>query len=148
MAFERISDNLHRLNENIRSFAESSAEYYKLDLFNKAMKGATATVKSVAIAFFLVFALLFISIALSVLISNWMESPSGGFFVVGAIYLLIALWIIFFGGPIINRIMLSKASKKVFNKPDEDIKETHPEFTSETRYVTEEEIIIEKDERV
>ena len=114
MAFERISDNLNRLNENIRSFAASSAEYYKLDLYNKTMKGATAAVKGVAIAFFLVFALLFLSIALSVLISNWLESPSGGFFIMGGLYLLVGLYIIFFGGPIIDKIMLSKTSKRFF----------------------------------
>lgn len=148
MAFERISDNLKRLNENIRSLAQSSAEYYKLDFFEKTMKGATAAVKSVAIAFFLLFAILFLSIALSVLLSDWMESPSGGFFIVGGIYLLIGLWIIFYGGPVINRIMLSKASKKVFKEPEDRPKETHPEFTSEAVYVEEEEIIIKEDERV
>lgn len=140
MAFERISENLRRLNENIHSFAQSSAEYYKLDLFNKTMKGATAAVKSVAIAFFMVFAFLFLSIALSVLLSNWMESPSGGFFIVGALYLIIALVILYFGSPVINRIMLSKASKKVFNEPEDD-DEFNETYTSE-------EIIIEEDERV
>lgn len=148
MAFERISDNLERLNESIRSFAQSSAEYYKLDLFEKTMKGATAAVKSVAIAFFLVFALLFLSIALSVLLSNWMESPSGGFFVVGGIYLLIGLWLIFFGGAVINRVMLSKASQKVFKDADDEPKKVHPEFTSKTVYNRNEEIIIEEDERI
>lgn len=147
MAFERVSDNLHRLNENIRDFAKSSAEYYKLDLFNKTMKGATAAVKGVAIAFFMVFALLFLSIALSVLLSTWLEIPSIGFFIVGGIYLLIALYFIFIGGAVINRIMLSTASKKVFNEPEEGPKKTHPEFTSRTNLHSEE-IKTEEDERV
>ena len=147
MAFERISDNLEELKGNIRAFAQSSAEYYKLDLFDKTMKGATAAVKSVAIAFFLVFTLLFFSIALAVLLGNWMESPSGGFFLVCGIYLLISLWLIFFGGPVINRVMLSKASQKVFKEPEEEPKKEHPEFSSEAVY-TNEEIIIEEDERI
>lgn len=130
MAFERVSDNLHRLNENIRDFAKSSAEYYRLDLFYKTMKGATAAVKGLAIAFFMVFALLFLSIALSVLLSTWLDIPSIGFFIVGALYLLIALYLIFFGGPVIDRIMLSKASKKVFNDPEKESVQSEPRYSS------------------
>lgn len=147
MAFERISDNLHRLNENIRSFAESSVEYYKLDLFNKTMKGATAAVKSVAIAFFILFAILFLSIAVSVALSDWLDSPSLGFFIVGGIYLLIGVFIIIFGSSIINRIMLQKVSRKFFNEPEEEPKESHPEYASETEFHSKEIKTVE-DERV
>lgn len=146
MAFERISDNLHRLNENIRSFAESSAEYYKLDLFNKTMKGATAAVKSAAIAFFLLFAILFLSIAISVALSNWLDSPSSGFFIVGGIYLLIGIFIIFFGSSIINKAMLKPVSRKFFN--DEKPKHTEKFEAREEAVVASEEIKTEENERV
>lgn len=147
MAFERISDNLNRLNENIRSFSESSLEYYKLDLFNKTMKGATAAVKSAAIAFFLLFAILFLSIAISVALSNWLDSPSSGFFIVGGIYLLIGIFVIFFGSSIINKAMLKPASRKFFN--DEKPKHTEKMEVREEPVVTREEIKTEeKDERV
>ena len=146
MAFERISDNLHRLNENIRSFAESSAEYYKLDLFNKTMKGATAAVKSVAIAFFLLFAILFLSIAISVALSNWLDSPSSGFFIVGGIYLLIGIFVIFFGSSIINKAMLKPASRKFFN--DDKAKSKEKVEVREEPVVTPEEINTEENERV
>lgn len=147
MAFERISDNLNRLNENIRSFSESSLEYYKLDLFNKTMKGATAAVKSAAIAFFLLFAILFLSIAVSVALSDWLDSPSLGFFIVGGIYLLIGIVIILFGSSVINRIMLQKVSRKFFNESEANSKETHPEVRTGTDFPSEE-IKIEEDERV
>ena len=147
MAFERVSDNLHRLNENIREFAKSSAEYYKLDIFNKTMKGATAAVKGAVVAFFMLFAILFLSIALSVAISDWLDSPSSGFFIIGGIYLLTGLFIIYFGSSFINKMMLSQASKKFFQEPEEDPKKAHPEFTSPT-HLQSEEIIVEEDERV
>lgn len=146
MAFERISDNIDRLNENIRAFAASSAEYYKLNLFHKTMKGATAAVKSVAIAFFLLFAILFLSIAISVALSNWLDSPSSGFFIVGGFYLLIGLFIIFFGSSILNRIMLKPASRKFFNNEEKD--HDQPKETIEEPVITSEEIIIKEDERV
>jgi ABC-type multidrug transport system fused ATPase/permease subunit len=146
MAFERISDNLQSLNENIRSFAESSAEYYKLDLFNKTMKGATSAIKGAVIAFFFLFALLFLSIALSVLLSVWIDVPSSGFFIVGGIYLLLGLFIVFFGDSVITKPMLQKTSRKLFNQPEK------PEKTATKMAVVDpaekEEIVIKKDERI
>lgn len=148
MAFERISQNLQRLNENIRSLAQSSADYYKLDLFNKTMKGATAAVKYSAVVFFILFAILFLSIAVSVALSTWLEIPSVGFFIVGGLYLLTGLIILLFGGGIISKVMLSAASKKVFQEPEKKPKESHPEFTSQTNFRNDEIIIKEEDERV
>lgn len=146
MAFERISENLKELNENIKSFAQSSAEYYKLDLFDKTMKGATATIKGVAIAFFGLFALLFLSIALAVAISNWLDSPSSGFFIVAGLYLLFALFFVFFGSKVLTKALLPPASKKFFEEPKKKPKETHPGFTEQVDYQTDEVIIKEKEE--
>lgn len=147
MAFERVSDNLHRLNENIRDFAKSSAEYYKLDFFNKTMKGATAAVKGGLVAFFMLFAILFLSIAVSVALSEWLDAPSSGFFIVGGLYLLTGLFILYFGSSFINKMMLSTASKKFFQEPQEGPGKAHPEFTSPTNLQSEE-IIVKEDERV
>lgn len=124
MAFEKISDNLHRLNLNIKAFAASSAEYYKLDLFDKIMKGATSLVKVLMWGFFLVFFILFISIAMAVWISEAIESPSSGFFIVGGFYLLLFLISKFFGGPVIDRLLLETSSKKVFKDPDHEKMQT------------------------
>ena len=144
MAFEKISDNLHQLNENIKSFAQSSAEYYKLDLFNKSMKGATAAVKGAAIAFFMLFALIFLSVAIAVLLSNLLDSPSSGFFIVAGVYLLIGLFFVFFGSKVITKALLPPASKQFFSEPENKPRETHPGFTEQTDFRTDEVII--KDE--
>ncbi|NJY61472.1 phage holin family protein [Salinimicrobium sp. CDJ15-81-2] len=146
MAFQKISDNLHQLNENIKSFAQSSAEYYKLDLFNKSMRGATAAIKGAAIAFFMLFALIFVSIAIAVFISNLLDSASSGFFIVAGFYLLIGLFFVFFGSKVITKALLPPASKKFFSEPENKPKETHPEFTEQTDFRTDEVII--KDEVV
>lgn len=159
MAFESISDNLHQLNENIKSFAQSSAEYYKLDLFNKSMKGATAAVKGVAIAFFMLFAVVFLSIAIAVFLSNILDSPSSGFFIVAGFYLLIGLFFVFFGSKIITKALLPPASKKFFSEPENKPKQSHPEFTEQTDFKTDEvfineeavvkdKVIIKDDERI
>lgn len=147
MAFEKISDNLQQLNENIKSFAKSSAEYYKLDLFNKTMKGATAAINGVAIAFFMLFMLIFLSIAVALLLSNWLDSPSSGFFIVAGFYLLLGLFFVFFGSKVITSALLPGASKKFFAEPENKPKETHPEFTEQTDFKTDE-VIIKENERI
>ncbi|HET8753656.1 MAG TPA: phage holin family protein [Salinimicrobium sp.] len=120
MAFDRISDNLHRLNHNIQEFARSSAEYYKLDLFNKSMQGATSLVKLLVIGFFLLLSLFFISLAVSFWISAALDTPSSGFFIVGGFYLVLFFVAKFFGGKFIEKVLLVKFSKKYFREFDKN----------------------------
>ena len=123
---DSISDNLHRLNENIKSFAASTAEYYKLDLFNKGMKGATAMVKGLLMGFFFLTAFWILTLALAIWISDALDSPSSGFFIVGSFYLLIFLLILFVFGRYIEKAMLVKFSRMYFEKmapEDEDLRE-------------------------
>lgn len=150
MAFERISSNFQELKENAKAFAQSSAEYYKLDLFNKSMHGAIAAIKGVAIALFMFFFILFISIALAVALSNWIDSPSSGFFIVAGIYLLLVLFFVFFGSKVLMKAILPKASKKFFEKADkEPVHEEHHEFHPQKDLQTDEIIIKDnKNERV
>lgn len=119
MAFEKINENIHRLNNNIRSFAESSAEYYKLDLFKTSMKAATSLVKFLVMGFLLLLSLFFISLAAAVLISNAIDSPSSGFFIVGGFYLLLFIIIRLFCRPMIEEFLLLKFSKLYFNDLDD-----------------------------
>lgn len=153
MAFEGITANLKELNENIKSFAKSSAEYYKLDLFNKTMKGATAAINGVAVAFFMVFALTFLSIAVAIVLGHWINSMSGGFFIVAGFYLLLGLFFVFFGSKMITSAMLPGISKKFFQEPVMKPKSETTPFPEQTdpaadTVIIKEEIIIEDNERV
>ncbi|UZH56646.1 phage holin family protein [Salinimicrobium tongyeongense] len=148
MAFGRISNNIQELKENIRAFAHSSAEYYKLDLFNKSMQGAIAAIKGVAIALFALFFVLFLSIAVAVALSNWIDSPSSGFFIVAGLYLLLVLFFVFFGSKVLMKAILPGASKKFFQEPQKKPEnKEHHEFTPQKDFETDE-IIIKDNERV
>ena len=148
MAFGRISSNFQELKENIKALAQSSAEYYKLDLFNKSMQGAIAAIKGVAIALFAFFFILFLSIALAVAISNWIDSPSSGFFIVAGIYLLLILFFVFFGSKVLTKAILPGASKKFFQEPEKKpVHREHHEFKVQKDFETDE-IIIKDNERV
>lgn len=148
MAFGRISNNFQELKENVKALAHSSAEYYKLDLFNKSMKGAIATIKGVAIALFVFFFILFLSIAIAVALSNWLDSPGSGFFIVAGIYLLLVLFFVFFGTKVLMKAILPGASKKFFQEPKKKPEnKEHREFTPQKDLQTDE-IIIKDNERV
>lgn len=148
MAFGRISNNFQELKENIKALAHSSAEYYKLDLFNKSMQGAIAAIKGVAIALFMFFFVLFLSVAIAVALSNWIDSPSSGFFIVAGIYLLLVLLFVFFGSKMLMKAILPGASKKFFQEPEKKpVDQGHHEFTAQKDYETDE-IIIKENERI
>lgn len=120
MAFEKISNNLHKLNENIRSYIESSAEYYKLEMFNKGMKGVTTLVNVLILTFLFVFTLIFISVAISIWLSGLIGVPSSGFFIVGGFYLLMTLFMVVIGRSYVEKTLLVKVSRKVFNENEDN----------------------------
>lgn len=115
MAFEKLTNSINDLNDNVRDLAKSSAEYYKLDLYKKIIKGVISLVNMMLLGFICLIALLFISIALALGISNALGNPSVGFFIVGAFYLLIFAIIWFFGKKRIEKIILIKSSRTFFN---------------------------------
>ncbi len=115
MAFEKLTNSINDLNENVRDLAKSSTEYYKLDLYKKIIKGVISLVNMMLLGFVCLIALLFISIAIALAISTAMDKPSAGFYIVGAFYILIFALIWFFGKKPIEKIILMKSSRTFFN---------------------------------
>ncbi len=115
MAFEKLSNSIHELNGNIKALTSSSAEYYKLDLYKKFIKGAIALVNMLLIGFISLIAFLFLSIAIAMLISNALDQPSAGFFIVGGFYVVILILLLLFGKKYIQRTILIKSSRNFFN---------------------------------
>ncbi|CAM4080660.1 phage holin family protein [Gillisia hiemivivida] len=115
MAFEKLTNSINDLNDNVRDLAKSGTEYYKLDLYKKIIKGVISLVNMMLLGFICLIVLLFISIALALLISHALGIPSAGFFIIGAFYLLIFILIWFFGKKHIEKIILIKSSRTFFN---------------------------------
>ena len=114
MAFETIKDNIQRLKETIKDFADSNAQYYKLLLLDKSVKGIATLIKFVLIALFLLFCLLFLSIGFSIWISTAIGVASAGFFIVAGVYLLLFLFVQLVGGKMIGKMLLGKFSQIYF----------------------------------
>lgn len=118
MAFEQLSDSVDDLNTNIQSFIHSSSEYYKLKAYKQGMKGATTLVRFLIIGFLLFIALIMLSFALAIVISEAIGEPSSGYFIVAALYIIIGVVIFIFGKEPIEKLILEKSSKAIFNRKD------------------------------
>jgi len=118
MAFEKLSDSIHDLNKNLQSYAQSNSEYFKLKAFKQGMQGATALVRFLIMACFLSVAGVMLSFALAIVISQAIGSPSSGYFIVGGFYIIISILIFIFGKEPIEKLILKKFSKAVFNEND------------------------------
>jgi ABC-type multidrug transport system fused ATPase/permease subunit len=116
MAFEKLSNSIDELNHNLKAFAQSNAEYYKLEVFKQTTKGATVLVKTLVMGLFIMLALILLSVAVAIAISEAMEVPSAGYFIVGGFYFLLFLLVLIFGKKPIEKFMLVTLSKKFFNK--------------------------------
>jgi len=64
---------------------------------------------------FFIFAIILISVALAIVISEAIGSPSSGYFIVGGFYFLVFLLVLIFGKKPIEKLLLVKVSRKFFN---------------------------------
>jgi hypothetical protein len=115
MAFEKLSNSINDLNENIRALSYSTSEYYKLNLYKKIIRGVIFLVNMMLIGFVCLIALLFLSIAIAISLGKAMNDPSVGFYIVGAFYVFIFGFIWVFGKKYIQKIILIKSSRTFFN---------------------------------
>lgn len=117
-----LTDNFRDYTSALEDYIESSISYHKLDLFKKVMKGVVAGSYQLILGFFLLIALLFLSIALSIFLGELLESIALGYLIVGGFYLLVMILCSFFLKRIMEKILVRRASKQFFNN-NEDKKE-------------------------
>ena len=115
MAFEKQSNSIRDLKENLRAYQVSTAEYLKLIIYKKIVKSALSLVNILLIGFVSLIALLFLSIAVAISISNALDSPSAGYYIVGGFYVLFIILFFAFGRKLLEKTVLIKSSRNFFN---------------------------------
>ena len=115
MAFEKLTDSIRDLKINIQALKYSSTEYYKLNLYKKIVKVTLGVITGVLVGFLGIVALLFLSVAVAIAISNALDSPRAGFFIVAGFYILLIILYFVIGKKYLEKTILTKSSKKVFN---------------------------------
>lgn len=140
MAFNSLKESLHRVTDRIEDYSVSMAEYYKLRLFKSAMKGAISLVNLLVFGSLLLFVMLFLSVGAAYWLGGFFEEVYNGFFLIGAFYGIILIFMYIFGRKIISRNLLHKFSGLLY---DED--ELEPEEAVEKEIEEFQETILERE---
>lgn len=115
MAFEKQAYNIQELKENFQALKYSSTEYLKLNIYKNVIKIGLTVVNMLLVVFVGLFALVFLSVAVAISISNAMDSPSAGFYIVAGFYLLLIILFFAFGKKYLQKKVLLQSSRKFFN---------------------------------
>lgn len=114
-----IKENFEDLTTTAQNYIESSIAYYRLDFFKKSTKVAIDSLHKLILAFFLLIALLFLSVALSIYIGEVLDSIAAGYLIVGSFYIVVMVLCAIFLKPILKEIILKRASITFFNDKKE-----------------------------
>lgn len=113
--FEKISESVDDIQENMESYIDSKADYFKLSFYKKTAKTILIITRIVLIGTLALFVLSFLSTAVAIRIGEAMHSYSGGFFVVAGFYFLLLLVVALFFKKPLERYILKITSKLYFN---------------------------------
>ncbi|WP_194851595.1 hypothetical protein [Nonlabens antarcticus] len=110
-----IKENFEDLSTTGQRYIESSIAFYKLDFFKKAITVAVDGSHKLILAFFLLIALLFLSIAAGIYIGGLLDSLPLGYLIIGLFYIFIMIISAYTLKPILRKIILKRASISYFN---------------------------------
>jgi len=114
--FEKITDNVEDVQENLESYIKNSIDYQALRLYKKTTKLLISTLRLSVLGGIAFLFLFFISFAAAYLIGENLGSISNGFFVVAGFYVLIFILVAIFGRKKLEKIVLRSTSKTFFNE--------------------------------
>lgn len=119
MAFQKVSDKIDTLSNDVKTYIDSTVEYYKLFIFKKGVKSVINVTNMVIIGVIFLIFLAFLSIAAAIMIGEAMDNESAGFFIVAAFYFVVLIIFMAVGKPFIQKMILEKTSKSFFKMNDE-----------------------------
>ncbi|MAZ72010.1 MAG: hypothetical protein CMC70_02580 [Flavobacteriaceae bacterium] len=120
MPFKLLTENLSESGTKLQDYIQNSAEYYKLRLFKHAMKLSTSLINMLLLGGIFMLFLMFFSFGIAMWLGRILESMLFGFFIVGGVYLIIFLVILFYGKKHIDKAILSKFSDLVIENPEKE----------------------------
>lgn len=118
MAFDELKEKFHEAERSLRSYAESSGEYYKLKGFKFMMQGLSSAVKVLLVALAAMITLMFLSVSAAYAIGEELNNTAYGFLIVGLFYAITGL-IIYALRHKLDRPLLKKFSEFYFDHDHE-----------------------------
>lgn len=115
MPFDEVKNNTKDVKEKFRFYIDKNVDYIKLKAFKILMKSSFLIIKSLIIIVLFMFAVLFASIALAVLLSIYLKSYILGFFIVSILFVIVTFLFLYFSKKYLETTLLVKFSKIFFN---------------------------------
>lgn len=91
MTFKELKEDLMGAKADMRSYIDYSDEYLRLRIFKIAMQHITGIAQFLLISIGFIFALLFLSFAACLALSEFLNSYFIGFIIVGGFYALVGI---------------------------------------------------------
>lgn len=117
---ESPKESLNNLIQSIREYVEAKIEITKLQLADKAGSSVGGIITFIVMTILASLILIFASIAVAFLISEYYGKGYIGFAIVAAFYLLIAIIVYAGRDKLINRPVTDSFIKKMFSDEDEE----------------------------
>lgn len=86
-----VKDHFDILITNIKDYVNTNIQLVKLKVTDKSSEAIGGITAIVIVAFIMMLFVVFLSTALAILISNLLNSPSSGFFIIAGVYLIIGI---------------------------------------------------------
>jgi uncharacterized membrane protein YbhN (UPF0104 family) len=113
--FEKITNNIDDLQENIQSYAKSTIEYYKLDLFKRLTKSTISVSRILLLGAIASLIFIFLSFGLAFLIVEALGNNSYGFFILGVFYIIVFVITAIVSRKKLEKVILKSASRIFFD---------------------------------
>lgn len=116
--FKNLTDSLNKVVDRFEDYGTSTAEYYKLRLFKSAMKGSISLVNLLVFGSLSLFVMLFLSVGAAFWLGTYFEHAYVGFFLIGAFYGILLIFMFIYGRKLIERSLLHSFSGLLYDEDD------------------------------
>ncbi len=113
--FEKVTNNVEDIQENLDAYLKNSLEYYKLDFYKKTTKSFMAILRVLLLGSIALLLLFFASLAVAYLIGEAYGNISYGLFFVAGFYLIVFILVWILLRKPLERFVLKQTSKIFFN---------------------------------
>ncbi len=116
---KKVKDHFEDLTDDSKAYLRSLLEYYRLDALKKSTKAIATLIRLAVKGLLLLLLFMFLSIGLSFLVGNYVQSVAYGFMIVGGIYLILLIIFAIIAKPVSESFSL-KFIYNIIKAEDED----------------------------
>jgi hypothetical protein len=113
--FEKITDNVEDVQENLESYIKTTIDYHTLNIYKKTTKTLVSVLRLSLLGGVALLFLFFVSFGAAYLIGENIGNIGNGFFIVAGFYILVFILVVIFGKRQLEKFVLKSTSKTFFN---------------------------------